>query len=76
MAERITPKANKCTIIEVPPWLIKGQGTPTTGIIPITIDTLIRINKRKMNPKEQQASLSKGDCADRPILKVRHMITP
>ena len=76
MAERITPKANKCTTIEVPPWLIKGKGTPTTGIIPTTIDTLIKINKRKMNPKEQQASLSKGDCADKPMEKMRHMIIP
>ena len=27
----------------MPPWLIKGRGTPTTGIIPITINTLIKI---------------------------------
>tara|TARA_B100001094_G_C17966163_1_gene687962 strand:+ start:717 stop:923 length:207 start_codon:yes stop_codon:yes gene_type:complete len=58
LVEKITPKANKCTTIEVPPWLIKGKGTPTTGIIPITIRTLIKINKRKIKPSEQHASLS------------------
>ena len=57
--DKITPKASKCTTIEVPPWLIKGKGTPTTGIIPITINTLIKINKTKIKPKELQVILSK-----------------
>jgi len=29
--------------IEVPPWLIKGRGMPTTGRVPTVIDTLINI---------------------------------
>ena len=41
--------------------LIKGRGTPTTGIIPTTMETLININNKKIKPKEQQANLSKVD---------------
>ncbi len=37
--DNTNPKAIKCTIIEVPPWLIKGRGTPTTGKIPLTMQT-------------------------------------
>ena len=32
---------NRCSSLAY----IKGKGTPTTGIIPITINTLIKINK-------------------------------
>ena len=57
--DKITPKASKWTTIDVPPWLIKGKGTPTTGIIPITINTLIKINKRNIKPNELHVILSK-----------------
>ena len=44
------------------------------GIKPITMETLIKINKRKIKPKELHANLSKLDCAAKHILKIRQII--
>ena len=43
------PKPIKKDIIAEPPKEQSGKGTPTTGIIPVTIPTLINILKKKMH---------------------------
>tara|TARA_B100001559_G_C16092423_1_gene435491 strand:+ start:274 stop:486 length:213 start_codon:yes stop_codon:yes gene_type:complete len=45
---RSKPKLNKIVTIAVPPYEIRGKGTPTTGIKPITIDILIKIYRKKV----------------------------
>ncbi len=35
--------------MEVPPWLINGNGTPTTGNRPTTIPMLIKTEKKKIS---------------------------
>ena len=42
------PKPIKKDIIAEPPKEQSGKGTPTTGIIPVTIPTLINILKKKL----------------------------
>ena len=45
------PKPIKYDIIAEPPYEHRGNGTPTTGIIPVTIPTLTKILKKKLDIK-------------------------
>ena len=46
---------------------MRGKGTPTTGIIPTTIDTLTSMYIKKINPIEETVNLANSVLAPNPI---------
>ena len=42
------PKLNNIVTIAVPPYDIRGNGTPTTGIKPITIEIFMNMYKKNV----------------------------
>ena len=58
--------------MEVPPWLIKGNGTPTTGIIPTTIKILVKRQTIKINAKDDETIFPKLELVFNAIF--RHLI--
>ena len=42
------PRPSMIAIIDEPPYETRGNGNPTTGRIPITIDILINAAKKKL----------------------------
>lgn len=58
-AERIKPILIIMVNVAVPPYVIKGNGTPTTGIIPITMPIFIKKYKKKVMVKPATSSRGK-----------------